>query len=208
MRTSFVTWNWLCWVWDSWGTKAVYVLLCPWSLSCHVHPWHWELWSCSQVKFAFLLPLRAQTGKIKKGRRRGESAESHVTARVPWDFSVKQSWHCRRAELVSGMGEDPCVMGKDTSKCGEGSHMCPAVPHTWECMPELWQCPQTQPLVQILAAWALQFQTLGSSHAFFCNSNVTKWFSLGSLRCISPLSAEWGEPRHRPWNELEHAVKS
>lgn len=42
MRTSFVTWNWQCRVWDSCGTKGVYVLLCTQSHSCRVHPWHWE----------------------------------------------------------------------------------------------------------------------------------------------------------------------
>lgn len=63
------------------------------------------------------------------------------------------------------------------------NYTCSAVLHTWDCMPRVVTVTVSPDTATQFGSWqhlALQFQQLGSSHAFFCNSNVTNCSGWGA----------------------------
>lgn len=105
---------------------------------------NWE--AAPNLNLLFYFTWRAQTGKIKKGRRGGESAEHRE---LP-DCSSAMELLCWAKGLEKGWA----------GQCGVEM----TLPGDSESVPRAaWQHRQLL---------ALQVQPLGSSHAFFCNRNT------------------------------------
>lgn len=164
-----------------------------------------------KLNLLFYFTLGTQTGKIKKGRR-GESAEHGEppdcsnamelpckATRTSWE---ELSWPVEREGIP--------VWWKWHMEVWWGqSH----VPHMGVCARVLTVTVRVSPDTATCSdpgstgsIWHCSFNLLVQAMHFPVTVRGQMALVGGFELHQSSVSKEWGEPRHRPWNELEHAI--
>lgn len=218
MRTSFVTWTGS----DGFGIPGVQrgsVCSCahsPTAATCFPGIGSIRNWEAApKLNLLFYFTVRTQTGKIKKGRR-GESAEHReppegsnameLLCKAKWTSWEELSWPVEQEGIP--------VWWKWHMEVWWGqSHVPSSAPHVGVCARVMPVTARVSPDTATRSdpggtgsIWHCSFNLSGQAMHFPVTVTGQMVLVGGFELHQSSVSKEWGEPRHRPWNELEHAI--